>query len=164
MLLKIAPFSGSQPQISTPPSNSGVQTGNSQPQTPTSVPSASTPTSTLLANGTNIPTNQSLTLNDSTYGPILLIHLDNGQFVAYSSICTHAGCQVQFDPSVKDIACPCHGAVYDPYNNAQVIGGPAHRSKHPTPQRYFLPQSATRILKKLWKSWFGYQLCYHLPA
>ena len=63
--------------------------------------------------------------NDPALGPIIVIHLDNGQFVAYSSICTHGGCQVQFDPSGKDIVCPCHGAVYDPYHNAQVIGGPA---------------------------------------
>lgn len=79
----------------------------------------------LIANASNIPLNQSLSLNDPTYGPLILIHLDNGKFVAYSSICTHAGCQVQFDPSMGDIVCPCHGAVYDPNNNAHVIGGPA---------------------------------------
>jgi Rieske Fe-S protein len=79
----------------------------------------------LLANAANIPVNQSLTLNDPTYGPFLLIHLDNDQFVAYSAICTHAGCEVQFNPDAKEIACPCHGAVYDPYNNAQVVAGPA---------------------------------------
>ena len=79
----------------------------------------------LLANASNIPLNQSLVLNDAAYGPVILIHLTNGKFVAFSSICTHAGCQVQFDPSMGDIVCPCHGAVYDPNHNAQVIGGPA---------------------------------------
>jgi Rieske Fe-S protein len=79
----------------------------------------------LLANAASIGTGQSLTLNDPIYGPMLLIHLTNGQFVAYSAICTHAGCQVQFDPSAQDIACPCHGAIYDPANNAQVLAGPA---------------------------------------
>lgn len=79
----------------------------------------------LLANASNIAAGQSLALSDPTYGPILLIHLMNGKIVAYSAICTHAGCQVQFDPSAQDIACPCHGAVYDPSNNAQVIAGPA---------------------------------------
>ena len=79
----------------------------------------------LLANASNIPVNQSLALNDPTYGPVILIHLGSGKFVAYSSICTHAGCQVQFDPSMGDIVCPCHGAVYDPNNNAQVLSGPA---------------------------------------
>lgn len=79
----------------------------------------------LLANASNIAAGQSLALSDPTYGPMLLIHLISGKIVAYSAICTHAGCQVQFDPSAQDIACPCHGAVYDPSNNAQVIAGPA---------------------------------------
>jgi thiosulfate dehydrogenase [quinone] large subunit len=102
-----------------------IASSNSQPQTPVNVSNPVAPTSRLLANATNIPPNQSMTINDPTFGPVLLIHLDNGQFVAYSPICTHAGCQVQFDPSAKDIACPCHGAVFDPYHNAQVLGGPA---------------------------------------
>ena len=79
----------------------------------------------LLTNATNIPVNQSLTFNDPTYGPFILIHLDSDQFVAYSAICTHAGCEVQFNSYAKEIACPCHGAVYNPYNNAQVVAGPA---------------------------------------
>ncbi len=90
----------------------------------------------LLANASNIPVNQSLALNDPTYGPVILIHLGNGKFVAYSSICTHAGCQVQFDPSMGDIVCPCHGAVYDPNNNAQVLGGPAPYPLQSIPIQY----------------------------
>ncbi len=79
----------------------------------------------LLANAGSIAPDQSLTFNDPNFGPFVLIHLDNGQFVAYSSICTHAGCQVQFDPSSKYLVYPCHGAVYNSYNNAQVVAGPA---------------------------------------
>jgi nitrite reductase/ring-hydroxylating ferredoxin subunit len=105
--LKVAFFTP-QAQLPSYVLNPGSQTGGS-----------------LLANASSIPSDQSIAINDPTLGPILLIHLDNGQFVAYSSICTHAGCQVQFDPSAKEITCPCHGAVYNPYNNAQVIAGPA---------------------------------------
>ncbi len=97
-----------------------------QPQTPTYVSNGiSSINGRVLTNSANIPPNQSLIFNDPTYGPFILIHLDNGEFVAYSSICTHAGCEVQFNPYAKNIACPCHGAVYDPYNNAQVLAGPA---------------------------------------
>lgn len=78
-----------------------------------------------LTNAANVPPNESLTFDDPTYGPFVLIHLDNGQFVAYSLICTHAGCRVQFNPYAKEISCPCHGAVFDPYNNAEVLAGPA---------------------------------------
>lgn len=105
--IKVAFFS---PQAQAPSyvSNPGPQTGDR-----------------LLANASNIAAGQSLALSDPTYGPMLLIHLMTGQIVAYSAICTHAGCQVQFDPSAQDIACPCHGAVFDPSNNARVLAGPA---------------------------------------
>jgi thiosulfate dehydrogenase [quinone] large subunit len=114
---------------------------SSQPASPTQLTSSVNPAAAVsnrvvqntqrasnsqaIANGADIPPDQSLIYNDPSLGPIILIHLDNGQFVAYSAICTHAGCQVHFDPSLKDIVCPCHGAVYDPYHNAQVIVGPA---------------------------------------
>jgi len=109
---------------------------SSQGQPPTYVSQPGTQNGRLLANAANIPSNQSLALNDPTFGPIILIHLDNGQVVAYSSICTHAGCQVQFDPAGRDIACPCHGAVYDPYNNAQVVAGPAPYPLQKVPLQY----------------------------
>ena len=106
--------------VSNPIVPSTQPTGNSQP----------------VANAASIPPDQSLTYNDPSLGPIILIHLDNGKFVAYSAICTHAGCQVQFDPSLKDIVCPCHGAVYDPYHNARVIGGPAPYPLQSVPIQY----------------------------
>lgn len=123
-LLKFASTSSPQPSPSSlqPSSSSSQSPSNPQPAT---TPTASSNSGQLLTNAANIPSNQSLTFNDPAVGPIVLIHLDNGQFVAYSAICTHAGCEVQFDPSARDIACPCHGAVFDPYNNAQVLGGPA---------------------------------------
>jgi Rieske Fe-S protein len=96
-----------------------------QAQTPTYVSNPGTPGARVLATAASVPPNSSTLLNDPTYGPILLIHLDSGQFVAYSDICTHAGCQVQFNPYDKLIGCPCHGAVYDPYHGARVLAGPA---------------------------------------
>jgi thiosulfate dehydrogenase [quinone] large subunit len=96
-----------------------------QPVSTTYVQNAVTHSGQLLANASNVAPNQALTFNDPALGPIVLIHLDSGKFVAYSSICTHAGCEVQFNPAGKDLVCPCHGAVYDPYNNAQVLAGPA---------------------------------------
>jgi len=106
-----------------------------QAQVPTYVTSGQS-AGRLLSNAANIPVNQSLTFNDPTYGPFLLIHLDNGQFVAYSAICTHAGCQVQFNPYAGEITCPCHGAVFNPYNNAQVIAGPAPFPLQKIPVQY----------------------------
>jgi thiosulfate dehydrogenase [quinone] large subunit len=110
-----------------PPPPPAVSNPFSNPQPPpvNYVSSASTSGAQLLVNASNIPLNQVLPFDDPTLGSAILIHLSSGQFVAYSTICTHAGCQVQYDPSVKELVCPCHGAVYDPSNNAQVLAGPA---------------------------------------
>jgi thiosulfate dehydrogenase [quinone] large subunit len=121
---------------SAPPPSTSNPFSNPQPPPLNYASNAVTSGSQLLANASNIPPNQSLMFNDPTVGPAVLIHLDSGQFVAYSTICTHAGCQVQFDPSVKDLVCPCHGAVYDPSNNAQVLAGPAPYPLQSIPIQY----------------------------
>ena len=119
---------------SAPPPSTSNPFSNHQP--PLNYASNAVTGSQLLANASNIPPNQSLMFNDPAVGPAVLIHLDSGQFVAYSTICTHAGCQVQFDPSMKDLVCPCHGTVYDPSNNAQVLAGPAPYPLQSIPIQY----------------------------
>lgn len=52
--------------------------------------------------------------------------------VAYSKLCTHMGCPVglyQQDPEV--LVCPCHQAVFDVFDAARPVHGPARR---PLPQ------------------------------
>ncbi len=59
--------------------------------------------------------------------------------LAYSKICTHAGCAIGLYrkptfPSVEPnnaLVCPCHYSTFDPYTGASVIYGPAGR---PLPQ------------------------------
>jgi Rieske Fe-S protein len=55
--------------------------------------------------------------------PAVLVHLDSGDFVAYSAICTHQGCTVAYKNG--QLACPCHGSVFDPADGAAVVAGPA---------------------------------------
>lgn len=59
-------------------------------------------------------------------------------WVAYSKICTHAGCSVglfgidtRVPILVRELVCPCHQSVFDPVDSAAPIGGPATR---PLPQ------------------------------
>ena len=53
-------------------------------------------------------------------------------FVAYSRICTHAGCPVaQYADVDQVLLCPCHQSSFDVLHGAQVVGGPASR---PLPQ------------------------------
>lgn len=56
--------------------------------------------------------------------PAIVFRTKNGVF-AYSEICTHQGCTVSYVPAYKALICPCHGATYDAFNGAAVIGGPA---------------------------------------
>jgi cytochrome b6-f complex iron-sulfur subunit len=57
--------------------------------------------------------------------PAVLVHLDNGDFVAYSAVCTHQGCTVAYKEG--NLACPCHGSIFDPADGAAVVSGPAQR-------------------------------------
>jgi ubiquinol-cytochrome c reductase iron-sulfur subunit len=52
--------------------------------------------------------------------------------VAYSKLCTHAGCAVGlFEQSTNRLFCPCHQSVFDAVDGAEPVGGPATR---PLPQ------------------------------
>jgi len=57
---------------------------------------------------------------------IIVINLGEGNFAALSSVCTHQGCEVGYDPAANDIKCPCHGSVYT--TAGAVIAGPAPRA------------------------------------
>ncbi|HKT01973.1 MAG TPA: Rieske 2Fe-2S domain-containing protein [Rugosimonospora sp.] len=51
-----------------------------------------------------------------------------GDFVAYSKICTHAGCPASlYEQQTNRLLCPCHQSQFDILNNALPIFGPATR-------------------------------------
>ena len=62
--------------------------------------------------------------------PAILFRTKNGIF-AYSAVCTHQGCTVQFDSAAKNLQCFCHGAIFDPYDGAKAVAGPVNK---PLPQ------------------------------
>jgi len=48
--------------------------------------------------------------------------------VAYSSICTHTGCDVDdWQPAERLVGCQCHFSIFDPKDGARVVDGPAPR-------------------------------------
>lgn len=88
------------------------------------------------------------TSNEYSDSPALLIHLREdfaaelrqnlypmnqdsmaGNFVAYSKICTHAGCPPSlFEQQTNRLLCPCHQSQFLITDNARPIFGPAARS------------------------------------
>ena len=79
---------------------------------------------TAIASESEVAPGRAYKFKDSG-NPAFLVHLDNGDFVAYSAICTHQGCTVAYKNG--NLACPCHGSVFDPANGASVVAGPAPR-------------------------------------
>ena len=58
--------------------------------------------------------------------PAVLFRTKSGVF-AYSAVCTHEGCTVQFNSASKNLQCGCHGAVFDPFDGAKVVTGPTNQ-------------------------------------
>jgi cytochrome b6-f complex iron-sulfur subunit len=55
--------------------------------------------------------------------PGLLIRLPDGTYRAFTAVCTHLHCTVQFRPKQEDIWCPCHNGTYD-LHGRNVSGPP----------------------------------------
>ena len=85
-----------------------------------------TPSTNTIAQVSAVPTNSAVSFTiPSTGDPGVLVHLNSGQFVAYDALCTHAGCQVDYDSGSQLLICPCHGAAFDPAKNAEAVQSPA---------------------------------------
>jgi cytochrome b6-f complex iron-sulfur subunit len=56
--------------------------------------------------------------------PAILIHHADGRWSAFSAVCTHLGCTVQFEAEKNRIYCACHGGIYDPETGRNVSGPP----------------------------------------
>jgi ubiquinol-cytochrome c reductase iron-sulfur subunit len=84
-------------------------------------------------------------VNDYDLAPTMLIRFAPGEIlsqkeinwgvddhVAYSKICTHAGCPISlYEQQSHNLLCPCHQSTFDMARDAKVIFGPAAR---PLPQ------------------------------
>lgn len=55
--------------------------------------------------------------------PVILIRTDTGKLRAFSAICTHLECIVQYRSDFKHIWCACHNGHYD-LNGINIAGPP----------------------------------------
>ncbi len=62
-----------------------------------------------------------------------LRRVDNENFIAFSTICTHLGCPVGWLASADLFMCPCHGGVF--YADGQVASGPPPKPLNRYPVR-----------------------------
>jgi thiosulfate dehydrogenase [quinone] large subunit len=101
-------------------------TRTAEPPSATGSPS-STPTPSIagrrIANLDALKVGQAVGFTAPGVGPAALVRLANGDVVAYSRVCTHAGCLVGYDASARLLVCPCHGAEFDPAQHADPIAG-----------------------------------------
>jgi thiosulfate dehydrogenase [quinone] large subunit len=74
-----------------------------------------------------LPVGKAIGFTAPGVGPAVLVRLADNSVVAYSRVCTHAGCLVGYDTQSHILYCPCHGAQFDPAHNADPIAGPASR-------------------------------------
>ncbi|MGS2744128.1 arsenate reductase (azurin) small subunit [Halomonas sp. LS-001] len=49
----------------------------------------------------------------------------DGDIVAYSILCTHMGCPVNYSVEERTFKCPCHFSVFDSELNGQMVSGQA---------------------------------------
>jgi len=61
--------------------------------------------------------------------PGLLVKTPAGELRAFSAICTHLDCTVQYREDRQDIYCACHNGVYD--LNGKNVSGPPPRPLDP---------------------------------
>ncbi|MDX2033982.1 MAG: Rieske (2Fe-2S) protein [Blastocatellia bacterium] len=80
-------------------------------------------TQTTLDGADKLPVGSAMMFKFGTK-PALLIHHQDGAWVALDAVCTHLGCTVQYQKDQNRIFCACHSGVYDPKTGANVAGPP----------------------------------------
>ena len=80
----------------------------------------------VIAQASEVPQNSAMPFTNSGQ-PAVLVHLQGGDFVAYSAVCTHQQCEVAYQQQSSQLVCPCHGSIFDPASNGQVVSGPAQQ-------------------------------------
>jgi thiosulfate dehydrogenase [quinone] large subunit len=122
---------GTVPGSSSGPAKAGAPAGTVGSGANPTPAAASGP---LVAQVSQLATDRAVAFDDPTTGdPGVLLKLSDGSIVAFDAVCTHAGCTVGYDRRSGFLLCPCHGAAFDPRNDAQAVAGPTNRPLAPIP-------------------------------
>ncbi len=117
---------GSAPQLpgagATGPGSGSVASGAS---TTTVAGAPATPKGTRIGPASDVPVGGAASFTDPAEQlPAYAVQPTVGHFLAFSAVCTHEGCTVQFVRKTETFNCPCHGSIFDAKTGA-VLGGPA---------------------------------------
>jgi cytochrome b6-f complex iron-sulfur subunit len=64
---------------------------------------------------------QVIPVNDK---PVIIVNTAQGGLKAFSAICTHLGCIVEWDQNRQFILCPCHDGRFNAITGAVISGPP----------------------------------------
>ena len=68
----------------------------------------------------------------NSYG-VFVLRKSASEVVAFSNVCTHLGCRVNWHTDTQQYICPCHDAHFD--INGKVVSGPPPRPMDTYPTR-----------------------------
>ena len=104
-------------------SGGGAAAGGAGPGTAPAGPPAPAANGRVIATLNELPVGRAVGFTGPGGTPAALVRLADGRVVAYSRICTHAGCEVGYATGPRLLVCPCHGAEFDPANHAEPLPG-----------------------------------------
>lgn len=103
----------------------GAGLGRAFPKKLAGIPAASSSGSKKIIKDAALKVGDTHNFTAKAGTPAVLFKTKTGVY-AYSAVCTHEGCTVQYNTASKHLQCGCHGAVFDPANDAKVLGGPTN--------------------------------------
>ncbi|NIW36060.1 MAG: Rieske 2Fe-2S domain-containing protein [Gemmatimonadetes bacterium] len=83
---------------------------------------AATASVTLSLGPSDVPTNSGQIFKFGNR-PGIVVRTPSGELRAFSAVCTHLGCTVQYRPDLSHIWCACHNGHFD-LNGTNVAGPP----------------------------------------
>jgi thiosulfate dehydrogenase [quinone] large subunit len=81
------------------------------------------PAGRVIAQTSDVAEGSAVAFSDDAGAPALLVHETSGEFRAFTAVCTHSGCTVEYD-GASSFVCPCHGGRYDGQTGAVIAGPP----------------------------------------
>lgn len=102
----------------------------------TVAPSAMADSGVRIAKVSELSRAKSIAFNFPNEEPALLLDTGkpvpggigpNKSIVAYSTLCQHMGCPLEYEEASQEFVCPCHASRFDPARSGMATEGPSPR-------------------------------------